>query len=172
MARRNQKRSTSKKTRGLSSGRSKSRSTRKKQSGDIKITFAIYGLVFLNLVLIFSSLDKIFSSKKDVAIQPATLTIDVRNGCGENGLAEEMSKNLRYYNYTITNTANADHFDYEDTFIIDLKGKHPQAVEKLRKDIGVPKEDVLELLEDDANADVRIIIGGDYQSLKIFNALP
>ena len=137
-------------------------------------TVAIYLLVFVNSVLIFSSAHKLFRKAVDVSIpatEEAPLRIEVLNGCGVSNVANKISNNLTYNNYQVIGTDNADHFNYEHTILVDQNGDKDKSIEKLRKDLGISANDVFELIEE-SDADVQIIIGKDYQSLKIFNALP
>lgn len=165
----------------MSRGASKSKKRRKSKSPapfslNIKpSTLAIYLLVFVNSVLIISSAHKLFRKTVDASIEyeeQQPLKIQVHNGCGVNGIATKISNNLTYQNYQVVDKGNADHWNYEYTVLIDLKGDlDEKSVEKLRKDIGIQKEDVIPIREE-SEADVRLIIGKDYQSLKIFNVLP
>ncbi|MDZ7724302.1 MAG: LytR C-terminal domain-containing protein [candidate division KSB1 bacterium] len=150
----------------------KRRSKASKKATNRNVTFAIYGLVFFNLILIISGLNNIFTSGtvptgtiQNPDMEP--LKVQVLNGCGETGLANELAKQLRYFNYTLLEPANADHFGYQNTLIVDLADR-PQDVEELRNRIGIPKDDVYRLTED-SEADVQIIIGKDYNTLNIFN---
>lgn len=136
-------------------------------------TIAIYVLVFVNSVLIFSSAHKLFQKAVDVSIEAEEqpLKIEVQNGCGVNGIATKISNNLTYQDYQVIAKGNADHWNYEQTILIDLGSGKEKSIERFRKDLGIQKEDVY-LLREESDADVRVIIGKDYQSLKIYNALP
>jgi len=137
-----------------------------------KTTVLLYVLVFANTVLIFSSLEKLFRKAENVEIAPAeNLTIEVQNGCGVVDLAKNMTSKLRLKNYNITAQGNADNFGYDHTMIIDFGCDKPRAVEALRKDLGIHR-DYVYLLRESAETDVRIIIGKDYENLKIFNSNP
>lgn len=139
-------------------------------------TFAIYLLVFVNSVLIISSAHKLFQKTVDASIEVEEIQpvkIEVLNGCGVNGIATKFSNNLTYQNYEVVNKGNADTWNYEYTVLINQKpGKNEKAIEKLRKDIGLKDEDVVPIEDLSSEADVQLIIGKDYESLKIFNLLP
>ena len=163
-----------------SSSRRRSASVKKKGAAtkfslNIKpSTVAIYLLVFVNSVLIFSSAHKLFQKAVDVsipAVEESPLRIEVLNGCGVSNVANKLSNNLTYHNYQVVGAGNADHWNYEHTILIDLGCDKEKSIEKLRKDLGIGKDDVY-LLREEADADVRIIIGKDFQSLKIFDATP
>ncbi|MBN1561677.1 LytR C-terminal domain-containing protein [candidate division KSB1 bacterium] len=136
-------------------------------------TIAIYAIVFFNCVLIISAGTKLFQ-KVDVSIEnrdEQPLKIEVQNGCGVNGIATRITNNLAYLNYQVVGKGNADHWNYEQTILINLGSDKEKSIENLCKDIGIHKNDVY-LLREKSDADVRLIIGNDYQSLKIFDVLP
>jgi len=139
-------------------------------------TFAIYLLVFVNSVLIISSAHKLFQKTVDASIEVEEIQpvkIEVLNGCGVNGIATKFTNNLTYKNYQVVSKGNADHWNYEYTALINLRpGKNEKAIDKLRKDIGLKAEDVVPVEDAGAEADVQLIIGKDYQSLKMFTVLP
>jgi hypothetical protein len=135
---------------------------------------AIYLLVFVNSVLIISSAHKLF--KKSVGanipgVDKSTLTIEVQNGCGVSGIANQFSSSLTMKNYQVIGKGNADHWNYEHTTLIDLDGSKSAAVERLRKELGIAKEYVY-MVREESEADARLIIGKDYQSLKIYSDQP
>jgi len=99
------------------------------------------------------------------------ITIQVLNGCGVNQIATQITNKLTYLKYQVANKGNADHWNYEHTILIDLGCGKEKQIEKLRKDIGLQKEDIY-LLREESDYDVRLIIGKDYQSLKIFESVP
>ena len=130
--------------------------------------------MFVNSVLIFSSAHKLFRKAVDVSIpvsEESPLRIEVLNGCGVSNVANNFSNKLTYNNYQVVGAENADHFNYEHTILIDLGSEKEKSIEQLRKDIGIGRDDVY-LLREESDADVRIIIGKDFQSLKIFNSVP
>jgi hypothetical protein len=133
---------------------------------------AIYLLVFVNSVLIISSAHKLFKKSVGVSIQnkngQEVLTIEVQNGCGVSGIANRFSTSLTAKNYQVIGKGNADHWNYEHTTLIDLDGSKSAAIEKLRKELGIDKEYVY-LVREESEADARLIIGKDYQSLKIYS---
>ena len=136
---------------------------------------AIYLLVFVNSVLIISSAHKLFKKSVGVSIQnkngQEVLTVEVQNGCGVSGIANSFSSSLTAKNYQVIGKGNADHWNYEHTTLIDLDGSKSAAIEKLRKELGIDKEYVY-LVREESEADARLIIGKDYQSLKIYTNQP
>jgi len=164
----------------VSRGTSKAKSRRKTKSAwplNLNIrpsTIVIYAIVFFNCVLIISAGTKLFQKTVDASIEvqdEQPLKIEVQNGCGVNGIATKITNNLTYQKYQVIGKGNADHWNYEQTILIDLGCDKEKSIERLCKDVGIQKNDVY-LLREESDADVRLIIGKDYQSLKIFDLLP
>ena len=89
------------------------------------------------------------------------LTVDIRNGCGQVGLAEDMMQRLRRAGFDVVEYRNADRYDYPKTRIRDLTGK-PEAEalrQWLRREFGVG-EMVRESMQS-APADVQLLLGAD-----------
>ncbi len=134
----------------------------------------IYLLVFINSVLIISSANKIFRLSVGAKIPDQgdqLLMVEVQNGCGVSGIATRIGSKLPVKYYEIVSTGNADHWNYEHTTLIDLKGDKKGAVERLRKELGISK-DFVYTIKEPSKADVRLIIGKDYESLKLLTSKP
>jgi len=54
--------------------------------------------------------------------------VDVRNGCGRVGLAEEIMLRLRRAGFDVVDCRNADRHDYAKTLVRDLR-QNPQAAD-------------------------------------------
>ena len=89
-------------------------------------------------------------------------TVDIRNGCGEGGLAEQLMHRLRRAGFDVVEYRNADRYDYERTLIKDRSGKDGAAsrlVQWMRREYGVGErvEDKVGVPE----ADLVLVIGAD-----------
>lgn len=96
-------------------------------------------------------------------------TVDVRNGCGEGGLAETLMHKLRRAGFDVVEYKDADHFDYPHTLVKDRSGK-PEAAGRvcawLQKEFGVG-ETVSDLVAA-PSSDILLILGADLaDTLKI-----
>lgn len=168
----------------------KSTGSRRRRPGNIKTPswtwpirpslIFIYLLVAVNLVLIFSSAKSIFQKAQIGSIPSSSvkgtqdvLSLEIQNGCGVSGIAKRVETILAGKPYQVIGTGNADHWNYEHTTLIDLKGSNKGAIERLRKDIGIERDYVFQVKESNNDqVDARLIIGKDYQSLKIFKTQP
>ncbi|MAE69331.1 MAG: hypothetical protein CME06_02555 [Gemmatimonadetes bacterium] len=89
--------------------------------------------------------------------------LEIRNGCGEKGLAQEAKRRLIDIGFDVVHTGNADDFRYIRSIFIDLKGDLPKARE-LATAIGCPE--VIQQLEPGPLADFAIVLGADHEDLK------
>jgi hypothetical protein len=136
----------------------------------------IWALVVLNAVLIFSLVHKIINIQTPNArldhqqqTEPPEnpMTIVIHNGCGVAGLAKMFQEKLVRHHYDIRSVGNAQD-PYDNTVIID-RGKRPsEEIEQLRQLVGIKKDRVVKLSQEGYSTDVKIILGKDYSSLKIY----
>lgn len=99
-------------------------------------------------------------------LDPALLrdrpTVDIRNGSGERGLAEQMMHRLRRTGFDVVEFRNADRSDYEKTLIRDRSGRAGAAAkldEWMSREYGVG-----EVVEDRVSvpeADLVLVVGRD-----------
>ncbi len=101
---------------------------------------------------------------------PATvdLSFDIRvmvlNGCGAEGVAEDVAASLREAGFDIVGTGNADAFDYERTLVVDRCGSSEKALK-----VGQALECKLVLTQrvNAPNSDVVVVIGSDWPELRL-----
>jgi hypothetical protein len=99
------------------------------------------------------------ADRKPGAYQP---TVDIRNGCGRGGLAEEMMSRLRRAGFDVVEYRDADNYDYAHTLVKDRAGKPEgagQVCAWLQREFGVG-----ETVRDQVptpSADVLLILGAD-----------
>jgi LCP family protein required for cell wall assembly len=88
-------------------------------------------------------------------------SIEVLNGTSVTGLAQRTSQFLEGRGYRVILYTNADRFDYQSTFIVDLSGDEKIAC-LLADLLGVPPELVCYQPSEDSPVDIRIILGEDF----------
>jgi polyisoprenyl-teichoic acid--peptidoglycan teichoic acid transferase len=92
-------------------------------------------------------------------VLPAEVRVEVLNGSGISGLAAEISDLLGKEGFKVVNTANADHFDYEDTQVIALG----EEIGKARAvALFVPGAVMMHRHDPEARVDVVVIVGRNY----------
>ena len=92
------------------------------------------------------------------------LKIQVLNGCGKGGVGKEFEDFLEGRNVKISNTENADHFDYLNTIVHSNSSATAEAG-TIANYLGLGQERVLPGNPRWRDYDLTIIIGKDYQSL-------
>jgi hypothetical protein len=95
-------------------------------------------------------------------IDPNRPTVDIRNGCGQGGLAEEMMMRLRRAGFDVVEYKDADNYNYTHTLVKDRAG-NPEAAGQvcawLQREFGVG-ETVRDVVPTPAS-DVLLILGSD-----------
>jgi len=96
------------------------------------------------------------------------ITIEILNGCGEQGVAGKAADFLRLELIDVIRSENADNFDYNNTILI----QHSDDLYNLKTvanilDFNINNENrVLFLPESDSDVDLTLIIGSDYRAVK------
>lgn len=90
------------------------------------------------------------------------IRIQVLNGCGTEGVAEEVASCLRDAGFDIVGTGNADAFDYAHTLVIDRCGLMDKAI-RVGKSLQCERVMVQRIAS--PTSDVVVLIGADWASL-------
>jgi hypothetical protein len=132
----------------------------------------VWSLVLVNVILIASLVQKLFSSKgitteSNVMVEN-TLSVVVQNGCGVKGVGITFSDILKSKKFDVVSVGNAPSFDYEKSVIIDPGKKDHKEVEKVAKALGITADQILQMENQDSPGDVTFIIGQDYKNLSSY----
>lgn len=92
------------------------------------------------------------------------IRVTVLNGCGAEGVAEDVAASLRDAGFDIVGTGNADAFDYERTLVVDRCGSGEKALEVGR---ALDCKLVLKQRVSAPNSDVVVVIGSDWPELRL-----
>jgi hypothetical protein len=95
------------------------------------------------------------------------IVVRVLNGCGVSGVAYKFREYLLTHGYDVSETSNAEHFNYDKT-IIYLHNNDFQIARKLSGQLQMPNNPVLDNRAPDYPCDVTIVIGKDYRQLPPF----
>jgi hypothetical protein len=87
--------------------------------------------------------------------------IEVRNGTYRQQLAQIAADELRWHGLTVADTGPADNPDYANTRILVFNDK-PQTVALLVQALQIRPENVIQQPDPDQPADIRVILGKDY----------
>ncbi len=92
------------------------------------------------------------------------IQVEIRNGCGISGLANEMTQFLRKKGFDVVEVGDFETFDLEYSVVYDRIGDLESA-KKLAGAVGIPEDRVIQEIKEDEYLDASIVIGKDYASL-------
>ncbi|MCY4159563.1 MAG: LytR C-terminal domain-containing protein [Bacteroidetes bacterium] len=95
--------------------------------------------------------------------------VEVRNGVGVQGVAEQMRSYLRSKGYDVVAVGNHVSFDVEQTIIVDRIGRH-EIAEQVAASLGLPPERIQQDVRTEFHLDVSVILGKDYGIIPPFSA--
>ena len=90
------------------------------------------------------------------------IQVEVLNGCGVPGIADQFTDLLRKKKFDVVSTGNYRTFNIDDSIIIDRNGNIKHA-KLLAEAIGIDERHVIEQENKDYFLDVTLIIGKDYK---------
>lgn len=94
------------------------------------------------------------------------IQLEVLNGCGVPGLANDFTSTLRENGFDVVETGNFKNFDMQNTVVIartfDANNAH-----RVADALGVSEENVFIEASEDFYLDATVVIGSDYESLKL-----
>lgn len=94
------------------------------------------------------------------------IQLEVLNGCGVPGLANDFTSVLRNNGFDVVETGNFDNFDMQHTVVISRNFDSRNA-ERIAEALGVDSKRVFIEASEDFYLDATVIIGSDYKSLKL-----
>lgn len=97
--------------------------------------------------------------------------VEVRNGVGVTGIAEQMRVYLRSKGYDVVGVENHSSFDVDQTIIIDRIG-NLEIARQVAASLGLPSERVRQDVRREFHLDASIILGKDYGIIPPFTDLP
>ena len=115
------------------------------------------------------SLDNVNTDLKKSSYNRPIGEVEILNGCGQPGIANLFTYYLRSHNYDIIEVKNADHFNYEETYIIINDSNKMHLAKELISLLKIDKESFL--IDKSKIWEITIIIGKDYKGLESFNEI-
>jgi hypothetical protein len=134
--------------------------------GPLKLTHIyVAGVAVLFFALAYPLLRASNNKKVTWTENPSfDIRIQVLNGCGAEGVAEEIASCLRDAGFDIVGTGNADAFDYEHTLVIDRCGSRDKAI-KVGKTLQCDRVMVQRIAA--PASDVAVVVGSDWAGLEL-----
>lgn len=94
------------------------------------------------------------------------IQLEVLNGAGVAGLADQFTSTLRKNGFDVVQTGNFDNFNMQQTTIISRTLNKDNA-RRVAEALGIEESQILVEASDDFYLDATIVIGSDYRSLKL-----
>ena len=126
----------------------------------VVIIFLIYSIVTKVDYFLSSSIDE-----ENVGVNKKTVQLEVLNGCGVSGVADNFTDYLRAANFDVVNIGNYRSFDVDYSLLIDRTGKMENAIEIASK-LGIGNNNIIQQVNKEYFIDVTLVIGKDYKQLK------
>lgn len=157
---------------------SKKRNYRRTSNKSLKekfLTTAIWGVSLINIALLVSLFSNFFATSGETttnttpALPNDKITVEVLNACGVPGLANQLTEYLRAKKFDVVEVGNySGGFNLDRTFVLDRVSLKTVNAKKVGDALGVDNEQVVPQLDDSLQLMVTVLIGKDYQELKIF----
>lgn len=94
------------------------------------------------------------------------IQIEVLNGCGVPGLADQFTTKLREYGFDVVETGNFKNFDMQKTVVI-ARSQDRSNAERLAEALGISEKNILIEESQDFYLDATLVIGSNYKQLNI-----
>lgn len=124
------------------------------------IIFLAYSLFHKFQMSRYNEAEKISSKKTSSIIQ-----VEVLNGCGIPGAADNITSFLRKNNFDVVQMGNYISFDIEKSLVIDRVGNTANAI-KIADALGIDRKNIIEQINKNYFLDATIVIGNDFNTLK------
>ncbi len=133
---------------------------------------AVIGFLSVLLVALLIALftrivyPRIFNQRAE---QPSELIgsiiqLEVLNGCGEAGIANNFTEMLRKNGFDVVETGNFETFDVKETFVIARNSSTANA-KRVAAALGVDENKIIQEESTDFYLDVTVVLGSDYEKL-------
>jgi LytR cell envelope-related transcriptional attenuator len=135
----------------------------------LNIVIILLGIIIIFLAFsLYTKIKGVFEENDSPAANRSShiIQVEVLNGCGKPGAADELTDFLRRNNFDVVHMGNYISFDVDKTLVIDRTGD-PANAEKVAKFLGLDKNQVITQINKDYFLDVSIILGKDYNQLKL-----
>ena len=157
-----------------SKSQAQNKSTDNFPAGKTTNSFLNFTILLLSVVIIFltySIITKVdyFSSnnnnEENIGENKKPVQLEVLNGCGVSGVADNFTDYLRAANFDVVNIGNYRSFDVDYSLLIDRIGNMENAIEIASK-LGIGRNNIIQQVNKEYFLDVTLVIGKDYKQLK------
>lgn len=92
------------------------------------------------------------------------IQLEVLNGCGEAGIANNFTTHLRNNGFDVVEVGNFERFDVEKTFVIS-RSASPNNARRVADALGISEQNIIREESSDFYLDVTVVLGKDYETL-------
>ncbi|SVB33383.1 uncharacterized protein METZ01_LOCUS186237 [marine metagenome] len=135
---------------------------------------AIVLLVGLNAYLLYSAMSpsgslssQDFSPSEPQGVRQR-VQVEVLNGCGIQGISQQVRKYLRSQGFDVVYIANAENFDFPETVVLDRRGGREVSDESLSVATAMGTPHFIQQKNEDRLVDVTVVVGQDYRQLRSY----
>jgi hypothetical protein len=146
---------------------------RSDQTNNLILNAVIGFLSVLLLILLFALGTRLLYPRivneravQDPALISTVIQMEVLNGVGIPGLANQFTGTLRNFGFDVVETGNFDHFEVPNTLVISRNGQIENA-RRVARAIGVQDQFILREESPEYYLDVTLIIGSDFEKLNL-----
>jgi len=98
------------------------------------------------------------------------IEVEVLNGCGIPGMADEFATYLRHRGYDVVRFTNAQRYDYPRTLVVNRGNDFNQA-NLVAQTLGVEPNAVENMPDPSLQLDVTVVLGQDYSTLTSYREM-
>lgn len=145
----------------------------KSESDSFVLNAAIGFLSLLLVLLLFGLFTRIIypridnqRAETDPDLIGKVIQLEVLNGCGVPGLANDFTSVLRKNGFDVVETGNFENFDMQNTVVVARTFNAENAL-RVADALGINPENVFVEASEDFYLDATVVIGSDYKSLKL-----
>jgi len=109
------------------------------------------------------------ATSDSTALVGDVIQVEVRNGCGIDGVAARTTQFLRDQGFDVVEVGNHDSFNVQTSRVVDRIG-NPESARKVARALGLPEARVRQEVRPELYLDASVIIGRDYQQMRPFRA--
>lgn len=142
------------------------------ETGSFTLNAAIGFLSLLLVLLVFGLFTRIIFPRIQNQRAEATpligniIQLEVLNGEGTAGLAQEVTAVLRKNGFDVVETGNFKNFNMEKTVLI-ARTDNDENARRVAEALGIAPQNIIIEASEDFYLDATIVIGSDYNSLKL-----
>jgi len=130
-------------------------------------------LSILLVILIFALVTRILyprivnerSEDQSVLISDV-IQVEILNGCGVSGLANEFTNKLRRLGFDVVETGNYENFNVQETFIVS-RTENRENARRVAAALGIDEANIIIEESNSFYLDATLIIGSDFKTLNL-----